>query len=95
MQEQMKARVVMEEMMEVMQDLAETNPTIKTIVEDLENGGIQKALTAYFTMVALDKKGRPHRIPELVLETEDDRIAFEQGAKRYETYKQRKHKQSK
>lgn len=64
-------------------------------VEDLENGGIQKALTAYFTMVALDKKGRPHRIPELVLETEDDRIAFEQGAKRYETYKQRKHKQSK
>lgn len=62
-------------------------------VEDLENGGIQKALTAYFTMVALDKKGRPHKIPELVLESDEDRAVFEQGAQRYETYKQRKHQQ--
>ena len=64
-------------------------------VEDLENGGIQKALTAYFTMVALDKKGRPQHIPELLLETDEDRAVFEQGAARYETYKQRKKRQTK
>lgn len=62
-------------------------------VEDLENGGAQKALTAYFTMVALDKKGRPNTIPELICDSEDDRNMFEQGKKRYEAYKLRKQEQ--
>lgn len=62
-------------------------------VEDLENGVVQKALTAFFTMVAIDKKGRPHQIPELILDSDEDRDTFEQGAKRYEAYKQRKRNQ--
>ena len=56
-------------------------------VEDLESGGRQKALTSFFTMVALDKKGRPTTIPELVCECEADEIAFAQGEARYKEYK--------
>ncbi len=59
-------------------------------VEDLENAVRQKALSAYFTMVALDKKGRPQQIPELLLETEQDKLEFEQGYKRSQAYKAKK-----
>ena len=62
-------------------------------VEDLENGGVQKALTAYFTMVALDKKGRPQPIPELILDNDEDRAMFEQGKNRYESYKKKRNEQ--
>ena len=36
-------------------------------VEDLETEGKKRALTAFFTMIALDKKGRPTKVPELTL----------------------------
>ncbi|MGI6712640.1 MAG: acyl-CoA thioesterase [Bacillota bacterium] len=62
-------------------------------VEDLEmNNPPQIALSAYFTMVALNKKGRPAPVPELVLETEEEKALFEEGKKRYESYKQKKRK---
>jgi len=48
----------------------------------------QRALTAYFTMVALDRNSRPRKVPPLELETEEERKAFEDGKRRYESRKQ-------
>lgn len=59
-------------------------------VEDLESEGRKKALSAYFTMVALDKKGRPNLVPELILDTPEEEVAFEEGKRRYESYKLKK-----
>lgn len=56
-------------------------------VEDLECEGRNKALSAFFTMVSLDKKGRPNILPELVIETSDEEAAFEEGKRRYEAHK--------
>jgi acyl-CoA hydrolase len=59
-------------------------------VDDLEYEGRKKALSAFFTMVSLDKKGRPNMVPELLLDTAEEKIAFEEGKKRYELYKAKK-----
>ncbi|MEG0798153.1 MAG: acyl-CoA thioesterase [Acidaminococcaceae bacterium] len=59
-------------------------------VEDLEREGSKKALSAFFTMVALDKKGRPNVVPELSLETEEEKQAFAEGLLRYKAHKEKK-----
>ena len=60
-------------------------------VEDLEQEGKpQRALTAYFTMVALDRNARPKSVPPLILDTEEAKRAFEDGRRRYEAHKERK-----
>ena len=60
-------------------------------VEVLEaEQGPQHALSAYFTMVALDRNGRPMAVPPLELETDEEREAFEAARKRHELYHQRK-----
>lgn len=59
-------------------------------VEDLECEGRKKALSSYFTMVSLDKKGRPNIVPELVLDTPEEKAAFAEGKRRYESYKMKK-----
>lgn len=60
-------------------------------VEVLEaDQGPQHALSAYFTMVALDRNGRPMAVPPLELETEEEKTAFEAARKRHELYHQRK-----
>ncbi|MDR3349916.1 MAG: acyl-CoA thioesterase [Acidaminococcales bacterium] len=64
--------------------------TVSVEVEDIENGTPQKALSAFFTMVAIDKKGKPHILPELIIETESERWAFTEGKKRHEEHKGRK-----
>jgi len=51
------------------------------------------ALTAFFTMVALDDKGCPVQVPRLVLETEEEKVAFEEGKRRYESYKRKRRSQ--
>lgn len=62
-------------------------------VEVLEQEtGPQRALSAYFTMIALDRNGRPMNVPRLELETEEAKAAFEAGRQRYEQYKERKKK---
>ena len=58
-------------------------------VEDLETEGSKRALSAYFTMVALDRNGRPTKVPELLLENDDERRVFEEGKKRYETHRKK------
>lgn len=47
------------------------------------------ALTAYFTMVALNAGGHPVRVPALKLSDEEEHIEFEEGQKRYEANKAR------
>uniref|UniRef100_A0A8C5SWZ9 palmitoyl-CoA hydrolase n=1 Tax=Laticauda laticaudata TaxID=8630 RepID=A0A8C5SWZ9_LATLA len=42
-----------------------------------------RAVSAFFTYVSLSKEGRPLPIPQLVLETEDERQRFEEGKNRY------------
>ena len=60
-------------------------------VEDLDQEGKpQRALTAYFTMVALDRNSRPKPVPPLSLDTEEAKRAFEEGRERYEAHKERK-----
>ena len=59
-------------------------------VEDLETIGRKRALSAFFTMVALDKKGKPSPVPALPLNTVEEKQAFEEGRKRYEYHKQKK-----
>lgn len=64
-------------------------------VEDLECDGYQcrkKALSAFFTMVSLDKKGKPNLVPELILDTSEEIAAFEEGKQRHEDYKLKKNK---
>ena len=60
------------------------------IVVIVEVEGKKRALTAFFTMIALDKKGRPTKVPELTLETEEEKRAFEEGRLRYERHKHKK-----
>ena len=47
----------------------------------------RKALSAFFTMVALDENGTPTAVPGLLFETPDEEAAFEEGRKRYQINK--------
>jgi len=42
---------------------------------------------SYLTFVALDDDDRPEEVPQLLLETDEDRIIFEEGRQRYEQRK--------
>jgi len=60
-------------------------------VEDLYSEmPAQCALTAYFTMVAMNSGGQPLRVPPLELITEEERFRFEEGQRRYEINKLKK-----
>lgn len=50
----------------------------------------QCALTAYFTLVALNVGGQPIRVPQLELVTEEEHQLFEEGRQRHETNKNNK-----
>ncbi len=57
---------------------------VKVYVEDLEIENSKKlALTGYFTMVALDEKGRPKEVPRLRAETPEEEKLFLGGKERY------------
>ncbi|MFW6278770.1 MAG: acyl-CoA thioesterase [Bacillota bacterium] len=61
---------------------------VKVEVQDLESEeNPRTALTAFFTMVALDKNGQPTQVPQLILETEEEKKEFAKGKKRYLRYK--------
>lgn len=68
---------------------------IKVIVkvEDLTKEDEPKvALTAFFTMVALDENGVPTEVPQLELVTEAERKAFLEGEERYNLYKRKRNR---
>lgn len=60
-------------------------------VEDLEsNNGPQRALSAYFTMVAMGRNGRPQVVPPYSPETEEELKEYEAAKVRIQQYKIRK-----
>jgi uncharacterized protein (TIGR00369 family) len=46
---------------------------VRVEAENLFTGDVRHCASAYITYVALDKKGKPTEIPELVLETEEEK----------------------
>jgi acyl-CoA hydrolase len=50
--------------------------------EDLDDGIRIHTGTAFVTMVALDKYGKPTQVPGLILEEDDDKRRFQQGEAR-------------
>jgi len=66
---------------------------VTVTVEDLQLSQPPKvALTAYFTMVALDINGNPTAVPELELRTDEERRLYEEGEKRYLRHKENRQK---
>lgn len=59
---------------------------VKTYVETLD-GKRDLVNKAYLVFVSLDGDGKPKNVPKLLAETEDEKIAFEQGKKRQELRK--------
>ena len=67
--------------------------SVKVEVEDLDDESTpQQALSAYFTMVAMDRNGKPLPVPPLKLETDTEKRAFMEGKRRYEEHRQSKRK---
>ncbi len=61
---------------------------VKVFVEDLFREKSKRcALTAFFTMVAINQGGVPIPVSHLELTTNEEKSLFEQGKKRYESYK--------
>ncbi|TLY08570.1 MAG: acyl-CoA thioesterase, partial [Thaumarchaeota archaeon] len=50
--------------------------------ENLEDGIKVRTGTAYVTVVALDKNGRPTEVPQVASKTADDKKRFKEGASR-------------
>lgn len=61
--------------------------------EDLESDrGAQKALSAYFTMVAMGRTGRPQTVTPYKPETEEEIKLYDQAKARIEQYRSRNKK---
>lgn len=59
---------------------------VEVETENLAQEGRQKALTANFIYVALDKTGKPTEVPPLLITTEEGERLFEEGRERYEAH---------
>jgi acyl-CoA hydrolase len=57
---------------------------VEVTVEDMVKEEKSRALTAYFTQVALDDEGKPTQVPPLILESDQERERWEKGKQRYE-----------
>jgi acyl-CoA hydrolase len=53
--------------------------------ENLDTGARVRTGTAFVTIVALDKDGKPTAVPSLIISTEVERIRFAQGEQRMQT----------
>lgn len=62
---------------------------VNTFVEKL-SGERKKINTAYLTMVAIDKDGKPTEVPRLICDTKSERDEYEAGEKRRLLRKERK-----
>ena len=62
---------------------------VETYIEEL-SGSMKLINTAYIVMVAIDENGKPTRVPQLILATEDEKLEYERALlrrKRREEYK--------
>ncbi len=57
---------------------------IRVEAENVLTGEVTHTNSAYAVYVALDDEGRPTPVPPLILETEEDRRRWEEGAQRQE-----------
>jgi acyl-CoA hydrolase len=57
---------------------------VRVETENLFTGEVRHTASAYLTFVALDRNGRPSRVPPLILETEEDQRRNRQAAARRE-----------
>lgn len=53
--------------------------------ENLDDGMKVRTGTAFVTLVALDRNGRPTEVPRLILKTADDRKRFREGEARMQS----------
>jgi acyl-CoA hydrolase/ferritin len=63
---------------------------VEVETENIAQEKKQKALTANFIYVSLDKTGEPSEVPPLLITTEEEERLFEEGRKRYEAHKRQK-----
>lgn len=63
---------------------------VDTFVEHLDDGMRHPINRAYFTMVALDEHDRPKRVPDLIVETENEKAEWKAAEKRREMRMRRK-----
>ncbi len=59
----------------------------KVIAENPQSGEKRHTSSAYLTFVSLDDIGRPVRVPELILETEDDKRRAQEAKDRVDRIK--------
>ncbi|MCW6158480.1 MAG: acyl-CoA thioesterase [Thermoplasmatales archaeon] len=64
---------------------------VEVFAENLERGDINFAGRATVTMVALDDGGKPVDAPQLKVESEEDKMLFQAGLKRYQERSKRLH----
>jgi acyl-CoA hydrolase len=50
--------------------------------ENLDSGTRVRTGTAFVTIVALDKNGKPTEVPQLLVETEEEKERFDKGEER-------------
>jgi acyl-CoA hydrolase/bacterioferritin (cytochrome b1) len=60
---------------------------IEVETENLFTGERVRALTSYYTMVAMDDEGRPKQVPPLIVYTEEEEQLFKEGMQRYNARK--------
>ncbi|MEW6061221.1 MAG: acyl-CoA thioesterase [Bacteroidota bacterium] len=57
---------------------------VRVLSENMQTGVVRHANTAYLTFVALDNEGKPVEVPQIPLETEEERRRFEEALIRRE-----------
>ena len=62
---------------------------VDTYTEDLD--GIRRVINrAYIVMVAIDDNGKPIQVPDIIIETEEDKMEYEAAKKRRDMRKMRR-----
>lgn len=63
---------------------------VKAVAEDLKTGKRRIAATAFLTFVSLDEAGKPTAVPQIVPETEEEKMVFNAGQERADIRKRRR-----
>ena len=65
---------------------------VRVYAEDLNNNIIKHVCEGYFFMVALDRNGRPTKVPPLLIENEEEQRCYDLARKRIQHMKEAKSK---